>query len=277
MKVVVAVSGGVDSVVLLHQLVKSGEHELTVAHFDHGMRSDSAADARFVERLADYYGLEFRAQREELSGASEELARSRRYGFLFAVAKEKRARLATAHHMDDVVETVALNIRRGTRWRGLAAMSDERIWRPLTKRTKSELIEYALGERLEWVEDETNMENGYSRNRIRKQLTSLSSLEKRVIFELWQKQMGLRQEIEREMGRNDFPVSDRYFLTMIDPLVAIELLHWNILGRAGVSLLSSQVRRALMSIKTGRSGSSYEVGFGVTIGLGVKDWRIKES
>ena len=272
-----AVSGGVDSVVLLHQLVKSGEHELTVAHFDHGMRSDSAADARFVERLADYYGLEFRAQREELSGASEELAWSRRYGFLFAVAKEKRARLATAHHMDDVVETVALNIRRGTRWRGLAAMSDERIWRPLTKRTKSELIEYALGERLEWVEDETNMENGYSRNRIRKQLTSLSSLEKRVIFELWQKQMGLRQEIEREMGRNDFPVSDRYFLTMIDPLVAIELLHWNILGRAGVSLLSSQVRRALMSIKTGRSGSSYEVGFGVTIGLGVKDWRIKES
>ena len=57
MKIIVAVSGGIDSVVLLDMLARSGEHELVVAHFDHGMRDDSAADARFVELLAAKYGL----------------------------------------------------------------------------------------------------------------------------------------------------------------------------------------------------------------------------
>ena len=62
----VAVSGGIDSVVLLHMLVQEGEHDLTVAHFDHGIRDDSAADARFVEELAAQYGLPYVGKREEL-------------------------------------------------------------------------------------------------------------------------------------------------------------------------------------------------------------------
>ena len=77
---IVAVSGGVDSVALLDMLARLSDHELIVAHFDHGIRSDSAEDALFVSGLAEQYGLPFEMRREELgSNASEDLARTRRY------------------------------------------------------------------------------------------------------------------------------------------------------------------------------------------------------
>ena len=86
---IVAVSGGVDSVVLLDMLAKKGEHELVVAHFDHGIRPESDADARFVWALAQCYGLPCEVRREELgAGASEELARARRYAFLRDIAAD---------------------------------------------------------------------------------------------------------------------------------------------------------------------------------------------
>src|SRR5690606_15740277 len=117
-------SGGVDSVVLLDILARSDRYDLTVAHFDHGMRPDSAADARFVEGLAAQYGLDFIGKREELGvQASEDRARSARYDFLFAEAKKRSAVVATAHHLDDVVESIAINIVRGTGWRGVAVLA----------------------------------------------------------------------------------------------------------------------------------------------------------
>ena len=149
MKLIVAVSGGIDSVVLLDKLARSGRYQLIVAHFDHGMRQDSAADARFVAGLAKRHNLKFESRREELGKANEELARSRRYQFLFEIADEHGARLTTAHHLDDLVETVAINLTRGTRWRGLAGMSDERILRAFLGRKKSELKENATKHRLE--------------------------------------------------------------------------------------------------------------------------------
>lgn len=275
MKVIVAVSGGVDSVVLLDMLVRSGKYQLVVAHFDHGMREGSAADARFVEKLAEGYGLIFESKREELIGASEELARNRRYEFLFEVARRHGARLVTAHHMDDVVETIALNIERGTRWRGLAGMSDERIWRPLKKRTKSELIEYALGERLEWVEDETNAQTIYTRNQIRQKLARLPYDQKLQIHQLWQKQLEVRHEIGREIEQAHFPIFSRYFLIMVGDLVAKELLYEYILDGCGVSLLGSQLEYGLLAIKTGRPGTSWQIGQGVVIKLTARDWRVQ--
>lgn len=274
MKLIVAVSGGVDSVVLLHQLVVAGEHDLIVAHLDHGIRPDSGADARFVEALAKSYGLVFEMHREELGAyASEEQAREKRYEFLFGLAEKCQARVVTAHHMDDVVETVVLNISRGTRWRGLSGMSDDRIWRPLTRRTKSELIEYALGERLEWVEDETNHQDTYSRNRIRKTLTVLPRSKKQQVYELWQKQTELRQKINREIIEADFPVHSRYFIIMIGPAVAHEILYEYTLKETGVSLLKPQLENMHMAIKTGRPGTTWQIGQGLIVKLSLSEWR----
>src|SRR6478609_8911137 len=106
MKYVLAVSGGVDSVVLLDMLAKSEEDELIVAHFEHGIRGQSSQDdARFVEALAAKYDVSCEVGYGALGAdASEETARTKRYEFLKKIATKHEARLVTAHHQDDVIE-----------------------------------------------------------------------------------------------------------------------------------------------------------------------------
>ena len=287
MTLIVAVSGGVDSVVLLDMLVTG--HVLVedndvlrrpclvvVAHFDHGIREDSAADARFVEGVAQRYGLTYVSTREELgSGASEESARARRYEFLREVAATYKGQIVTAHHLDDLVETIVLNIQRGTRWRGLAAMNNAHIVRPLLKRTKSELIAYALGRRLEWVEDETNNRDTYQRNRIRTLTTPLPLQVKQQLYTLWQAQHDMRQKIGEEIGKRHFPITSRHFLMMIEPDVGRELLYEWVLQNCGVSLLSSQLDYALHGIKLGRPGARLEIGQGIEVCLTKRTWSVQ--
>lgn len=274
MKCVVAVSGGVDSVVLLDELVRAGDYDLVVAHFDHGMREDSAGDARFVEALARRYGLPFEHRREELAGANEDLARRRRYNFLFSVAEKYRGKLATAHHLDDLVETVVFNLQRGTRWRGLAVLSDQRISRPLLKRTKSELIEIAKERQLEWVEDETNQQDIYTRNRLRRLLGTLPDDNRQKIYSLWQAQLKLAREIDREFLASDFPILSRYFVAMIDGMAAREIIYRYIFDECDVSLLTAQLDRLILAVKVGRPGTVWQIGQGVEIKLSHNHWEI---
>ena len=146
MQYILAVSGGVDSVVLLDMVARRRPGPLLVAHFDHGIRPTSAEDAKFVGQLAAQYQLPYISQREALGrSASEATARYHRYAFLHQLAAQYGGTLMTAHHLDDVVETIALNLQRGTRWRGLAGLSDPRISRPLIGRTKQQLYTYACG------------------------------------------------------------------------------------------------------------------------------------
>lgn len=309
-RVIVAVSGGIDSVVLLDMLMtgrltalgiadddtlprlQQEEHDsrryveigvegrmspehVIVAHFDHGMRNDSADDARFVAGLAQVYGLRYETCREELAGQSEEVARERRYAFLDAVAAEHNGVVATAHHADDVVETVALNIMRGTRWRGVACLDDDRRWRPLQERTKSELLRYAMEYHLEWVEDESNRHDTYTRNRIRKRLSALPSISRQKVLELRRDQLAKKREIDGEIRRQDLPVHSRYFMTMVDMSVARELLHAECRRTCGVSLLTRQVDYALLAIKTGRPRTRWQIGQGVQLDLTRTSWRVQ--
>jgi len=263
MRYLVAVSGGIDSVVLLDMLVKNQEHQLVVAHFDHGIRDDSAADARFVEALAARYGVPYVGHREELGKeASEEFARSRRYLFLGEEALMRQAKIVTAHHLDDVLETIAINLTRGTGWRGLAVLGGGHIIRPLLDRTKQEIREYALEYRLEWVEDSTNATDAYLRNRLRFRLHEKLGPEKRgKVIELWQRQLALRREIEKEAGLFISPgVQSRYFFTMIPGIVAIELLRELAVTALGQSLPRPQLERTLLAIKTARPGTLFPFG-----------------
>lgn len=277
MRYVLAISGGVDSVVLLDVMSRT-EKDIVVAHFDHGIRQDSAADARFVEALAAKYRAQYIGQREELGAdASEEQARERRYAFLNDIAADFGGTVATAHHQDDIVETVALNLRRGARWRGLAGMSDSRILRPLSSWTKQQIYEYAAKHRLEWCEDETNNSEKYTRNILRRRIHQQISPEARSeIYELWRAQRKLRRTIEAELKRFDKQVLSRHFLIQIEENVALELLYYYILRHAGASLLTAQLERMLVAIKTGRPGTVWQLGSGAVMKLTARDVIIDE-
>jgi tRNA(Ile)-lysidine synthase len=269
MKYLVAVSGGVDSVVLLDVLSQSREHELIVAHFDHGIRSDSAADARFVAALARRYGLEFVGTRAELgAGASEEIARRYRYAFLQHQAAKHEATIVTAHHADDVVETIALNLARGTGWRGVAVLDRQQIGRPLLHLTKQQIRDYALEHRLEWVEDSTNGEAVYFRNRLRHLIArQLTGTNKQAILGVWEAQRHLRRAIDTEThqllgGGESY---SRYFLTNIDEAVACELLRAAVLRVSGSGPTRPQCERALLAIKTAKAGTVFEIGGAVRL------------
>lgn len=184
---VLAISGGVDSVSLLHALVQQmqspqtkesndrqhrvGDYIFTVAHFDHGIRSDSQQDRLLVAEMAKKYGLPFVYQNGNLgAGASEEIARNARYDFLRQVQKAAKANaIVTAHHQDDAIETAVFNMLRGTGRRGMSSLSDlPHIRRPLLHVRKSDIHAYAKEQGLVWYEDSTNADVTITRNYIRK-------------------------------------------------------------------------------------------------------------
>jgi tRNA(Ile)-lysidine synthetase-like protein len=207
---IVAVSGGVDSVVLLDLLNKKNNLDLIVAHFDHGIRETSHQDKIFVENLARHYGNEFFSERVELGkNSSEEIARLARYSFLEDLRqKTQSSAIITAHHMDDLLETATFNLLRGTGRRGLSSLGSTRtLRRPLLKFTKNDLLSYALKNKLNWVEDITNQDIKYSRNYIRhKLLSGLSQDTKKQFADLLQNSSEINNrldlEIKREMNKN---------------------------------------------------------------------------
>ncbi len=280
MRYLVAVSGGVDSVVLLDMLARDGSHQLTVAHFDHGIRDDSAADARFVAALAKKYGLPFVVKREELGKrASEATARSRRYAFLREEAAKLQAQIATAHHADDVVETVAINLIRGTGWRGLAVLQTKGVARPLLRKTKTEIRAYALENHLEWVEDSTNASDAYLRNRVRRAVTKiLTTKQKQAICELRDKQLIAAYAMQREYDVLLPRIGEsRYFFIAVPNNVAIDLLREVVMRASGCSLTRPQLERALLAVKAARAGSECEVGEGVTLVFKTATFIVKTS
>ncbi len=265
---VVAVSGGVDSVVLLHMLAQQADLKLVVAHFDHGIRSDSADDARFVSELAGNYGLDFESKREELGvGASEEQARNRRYEFLRKVAANHQAKIVTAHHADDVVETIAINVTRGTGWRGVAVLDSHDIVRPIVHLRKKALIEYAEKNKLKWHEDSTNQSDAYLRNRMRRKISStIDDDDHRLLVAMRDQQIEFKQFIDAEtrllIGQSPY---SRHFFTAIAQSVAVELLRAVFVAQTGMSPTEPQRHLALTAIKVARPGAVHDVGGGLRL------------
>jgi len=247
-------------------------HELIVAHFDHGIRDDSVEDAQFVTSLASKYGLTYAVKREELGkNASEALARDRRYAFLRKLAFEHSARIVTAHHLDDLVETVAINLKRGTGWRGLAAM-DSDVLRPLIDTPKQQLIQYAQANGLVWHEDSTNASDAYLRNRVRQKTSDIPHDVKRQLRALHSHQKHLKQEIEKETLQliGTGPEYSRYLLTHIPQSAAIECLRFITKGM----LTRPQLLRCLLAVKTATAGSAYEAGAGVKVRFGTRHFSL---
>ncbi|MGV9001479.1 MAG: tRNA lysidine(34) synthetase TilS [Candidatus Saccharimonadaceae bacterium] len=272
MKYIVAVSGGVDSMALLDMMVRSGEHDLVVAHFDHGIRPDSHVDAQLVREVALKHGLLFETKREELGpSASEAFARDRRYAFLRDLAQKHEATIVTAHHLDDLVETVAINANRGTGWRGLAAL-DSDVSRPLLDFEKSQLIEYAQRHNLAWREDSTNTNTSYLRNRIRPQTHVLPTETKREVRALHTHQKALKRQINDEVHAiiGEGPQYSRYFFTNLPTVVAYECLREITKGK----LTRPQLVRVLHAVKVAKPHATFEAGDGIKFHFSTRQFSL---
>ena len=273
---VIAVSGGVDSVVLLDMVVRGALPNsnskipianLVVAHFDHGIRAESAEDAEFVKNLAATYGLQCETKRENLGkNASEEHARNRRYAFLRSIAKKHHAKIVTAHHADDVVETIAINLTRGTGWRGLAVLDSSDIWRPLLDTTKNELLAYAKIHRLEWREDSTNQDTKYLRNQLRQKLVTLDKQTAELLRLYRKRQVFLKAQIDQEVSQliEKSPHRRHMFIVANEP-ASIELLRAVFVRETGISPTRPQLIRVLHAIKVYHPGKIFSVSATVNV------------
>jgi tRNA(Ile)-lysidine synthase len=173
-KYILAVSGGADSMVLMHIFARQSHKagfQLIVAHFDHGMREESTSDRKFVARAATRLTLPFVYAEGKLGNGSEAVARDARLGWLESMRIEHGAvAIATAHHADDLLETSILNLSRGSGRRGLAPMQDGPILRPLIRLTRSQLRDFAKAHQITWQEDQTNADISNPRNFLRHNL-----------------------------------------------------------------------------------------------------------
>ncbi len=191
-RICVAVSGGADSVALLHYL-KSRENEcgyiLTAVHCEHGIRGEeSLADMRFVQDFCQKLGVELivytqdcpaRAKREKVS--LETAARLfRRECFLRLIDEKKADYIATAHHQNDEAETVLFRIARGASLTGAIGMRevDGTLIRPFLDWKKADILQYVEANRLEYCTDSTNADTEFTRNRLRAEI--LPALENAV-------------------------------------------------------------------------------------------------
>lgn len=180
-RVLIAVSGGLDSVVLLDLLTKYGLNEIAVVHCNFQLRGkNSDEDEYFVEKLAQSYGIKFfckrfdtRKQQKKSGQSIQMIARDLRYSYFFELLQEKNYDyLAVAHHADDQIETFFINLLRSSGIKGLRGMlpKREQIIRPLLNFSKQELKQYAQENLLQYREDATNSEDYYLRNKIRHHL-----------------------------------------------------------------------------------------------------------
>jgi len=179
----VAVSGGIDSVVLLHAL-KSVSAELgimlEVAHLDHQIRPESSADADFVQKLCVQWDLPCHVESCDvpaLAGEDKislEMAgrQARREMLLRVVGRMADGLIAVAHHRDDQVETFMLRLLRGSGQSGLSSMRIQQglWWRPLLGCSREQIVAYARQHELSWVKDQSNSDPTFLRNRLRTQL-----------------------------------------------------------------------------------------------------------
>ncbi len=171
-RIILAVSGGVDSAVLLYLSQKMLPRDnLIVAHINHGLRRESENEAIFVRGLARDYGLIFYSKDMDLNKKDEATSRQKRYEYLnWLASKETADYILTAHHLSDQVETVLLNLTRGSGPLDLWGMEElnGNILRPFLAIPRAEILNYAKKNKIRFVTDESNSDINYSRNRIRK-------------------------------------------------------------------------------------------------------------
>ena len=191
--VVVALSGGIDSMVLFDIITKLNENVI-IAHVNHNKRSESIDEYNYIEKMAQERNIIFEGY--SLPDTSENFhheSRVKRYEFFRALAqKYQSSKIIVAHHLDDQVETVLMRIVRGTSFSGYSGIKEIRydrnvsIIRPLMDIKKEQIIEYSNENDITYFEDSSNSEDIYTRNRFRNKIIPLlkkenPNLDKKIV------------------------------------------------------------------------------------------------
>jgi tRNA(Ile)-lysidine synthase len=179
-KVLIALSGGMDSMVLIDILLKLKDElgfSIHAAHYDHNIRKTSGSDAEFVRDYCSRHSVPITVGSGDVPKYASEhkvslevAARRMRHAFLQKVTSEVNASsIALAHHKNDRAETYLMRVFRGTSGDGLGCMPerDGKLVRPLLSSTRDDIMHYAKVNSLTWREDETNSDPSYTRNNIR--------------------------------------------------------------------------------------------------------------
>jgi tRNA(Ile)-lysidine synthase len=268
---VIAVSGGVDSMALLHRLHELNHDrkwKLIVAHLDHGIREDSHEDRRLVAATARRLGLPYVYHEARLGpGASEASARQARYEFLRQVQRAGNARaVLTAHHRDDLLETAIHNLIRGSGRKGLTSLGNRHdLERPLLALPKQALTEYARQHDLKWREDSTNQDLRHARNYIRHEiLPRLSEADREKLLVIIEELRTINHQIDTTLATQlhlqpEAGTLERTWFAHLPHAVAREVMAAWLRARGIKSLNTGMLERLVVGAKTGAVGSRYDV------------------
>lgn len=250
---------------LLDLLVNQSKLKLIVAHFNHGIRTDSNQDEKLVKAMAKKYDLAFEVKQAKLGpSTSEAKARMARYQFLERVQLKYHAKaIITAHHQDDLIETAFINLSRGTGRRGLSSLaSNRKVIRPLLHYPKNQLIAYAKDHNLTWREDKTNYDYKYLRNLIRANLaTKMTASDKKKMLDNIDKVAVINNSINIEIAKLSRILIinnqlNRYKFIELPTEVADEMLLYWLKANKIKELNRPSIKRLSMAIKTGLPNTS---------------------
>ena len=276
--VVLAVSGGRDSMVLLQAMARWAPGRIAaVATFDHGTGSFATEAASMVAAESRRLGLTVVRERSRTLGNSEAAWRTARWDFLHRIGRAFHARIATAHTRDDQLETVVMRLLRGAGARGMAALAaPSRVVRPWLGVSRAELTRWAVLENVAYLEDPMNVSRAFLRGRVRHEL--LPALEAAApgfsdqMLEIAEKAASWRRDVERlvdEIGTHVSSSGERASF----PAAALEATSrdgravlWPALcARAGVTLDAKGTRELVKFTTSGRRGSSIRVSGGAIV------------
>lgn len=268
MKHIVAVSGGVDSMVLLDlMLQKYPKNDLIVAHFNHHTRPSSDDDEKFVQNFCAQNNLTCKiGHAEPKKHLSEDQARTLRYEFLNNITTEPH-QIYVAHHLDDLVESIAINLTRGTGWRGLTTMNNSKIHRPFLDDTfehqiydRRDILKHAAIHDIPYRQDPTNTEDTYLRNRLRPDTFNLPRITKNNLLKLRNKQCEINQKLAQELKSltPTTTVIPRQLFQNLDDDIATELLR-QLLQNYEISLTRPQLQDFLTAIRNYSPGKQFNL------------------
>jgi len=275
---VLAVSGGRDSMVLLHAFLAWRTDAVAVATFDHGTGPAAERAARLVESEGARRSVPVvSGRRDDLTTTGEAAWREARWRFLSGWAKELSATVVTAHSCDDQLETIVMRVLRDPRHtsaRGLAAMyAPSPVARPLLGVRRADIAAYAIANEVRFLDDPSNMDRGHLRNRVR--LDLLPALERASqgfgvdMLAIARRAATWRESVER--------VVDTLGIQLLPPLVvptaslaplpadALALLWPAIAARAGITLDWRGTERLVGFTKSGKPGGKIPLSGGAEV------------